>query len=229
MRLVRVVCLSKIMEADMRGRTELAVRLSNDITVTNVNVFSTLTRMKKNIQKTNSDEYKPTIIKIDRAGYHVTINSKQISLGDLRLGYRKALERAEELLKKLLLGYDPDLKIDQIVDCITNTNPGYSMKSSSSDYQDEKFKNGLLAHVMDSANLRDRFFVQGDPCEVNGVTVQKYMALYDDFVKCLLYIIHVGGGMPSRASELATIQRVNLMGGMRNVYFTGSLVMILTT
>lgn len=127
----------------------------------------------------------------------------------------------EVLLNQLLFGFAVDYDNFQVVDDPANNSVGSLMRCTNPSA--ERF----LVHrfFQRGSRVRDQFF-QADG-QLNEQAVNRYIALHDNSCRTLCPLIHLCSGMPARATEINDL-RFSTGVSLRNIYFAGNQVMIVT-
>ena len=84
---------------------------------------------------------------------------------------------------------------------------------------DEKIRSSLLTYILTNEELRRRFILTPNKIEYCATEAMKYLAIYDDYVSHMVILIHIGSGMPARATELETFRIRNGPTTCRNVFY----------
>lgn len=149
----------------------------------------------------------------------VKVDSLVIRLEGLKTGLQELLCSIEKSVRELKLGLEVVISPGQVEDQLWNRSPNYMMRyrMTGTDISSDMV---LLAHILKSAKLREKYF------EADGETLRQsktsaWMLKYDDLQARIFLLVHLVSGMPGRATELVSYRRKNGADGLslRSVYY----------
>ncbi|NBV83685.1 DEAD/DEAH box helicase, partial [bacterium] len=152
-----------------------------------------------------------------------------------RLGeaFRGMCHRFEELLSLLSLGYPFDFETCAFQDRITSweitfeeMNHPHGSGSQVPSRNHEKLM-GLLRHVMSSQRFVASRNAETGECEININPALDYVGWYEEACEVLCALVHIGSGMPARATELCGLKFFDRVS-KRNVFWSGEQLMTVT-
>ena len=170
----------------------------------------------------------------------LTVGSNILSLDDFADGLKEMCDEASRILRRDLL-LDMELSEDQwngVVENITEnlreTRIGHNLFHKRSNPQLADMQDYLFRHICNCSERYQEFFSEEPPSEGLRLPwrekrLQSWFEKANSFVDCLIPLIHILGGGPARAEELATVAILNTKTGMRNVYWMHGSIMLLTT
>ena len=170
----------------------------------------------------------------------LTVGSDILNLEDFADGLKELYAEASRILTRDLM---LDMKfnedqwnqvVEEMSDNLRETSIGYSLFHKRCNPTLAKMQDALLRHMCSSSEIYGEFFSEEPPAEGMHLPwkekrLQKWCEKANAFVDCLIALIHVLGGGPARAEELATLAILNTRTGMRNVYWMHGAIMVLTT
>lgn len=127
----------------------------------------------------------------------------------------------EQLNSTLLLGLSPSpsvVKCKTFFDDFESMEPGYSFTTDPRNKDILKESQALFSHVFNSRELRTEFF-EGSRGGVRPLRLRQYLEQVVAFVERLLFLVHITGGQPARATELNSIHLVNVTTVTRSVFW----------
>ena len=209
--------------ADGSRRVEAMKTLKSFVELDNYNVFSFVCRIQSLAEWVV--KHSDRLPKIARLGdvSDIMIRGSRITADNIRTAYKEAVGKCNALLEELLLGLKPSLKLDLVHDDFAEASVGYRFMAKKDQSENEAICSTLLLHVLCTQSLRQRFVVtvEGGKINFNSSEGNRYLDLYDEYLENLLLVIHIGSGMPARATELETYTVCNGRSSMRTVYFLG--------
>ena len=175
----------------------------------------------------------PRVIWNDENCEELVIDGRRVTVTSFCALYHRLFEETETLLHQVLLGCEvPNFDGLDVVDNLSNTNPGYSFISDSRN-PFSKYRKNLLIQILNPAH-GDRFWF-GELCGKqivwntgkDGIT-----AWIKNCERCLanmFALLHYGAGQPGRGTELGTLTWVNSADRPRSVYWFHGVLNIVTT
>lgn len=148
----------------------------------------------------------------------VVIDGLLVGLDSLQMCYRGVLDQYKTLLDKMMLGLDHRVDISKVYDVPSKRSAGFGMRTDADEKVDLDNKYSLTDHIDRDEALSRRFLV-GEGGEWNAHAARDYLKTYDELQALLLVLIHLGSGLPARATELATYRLLNGSTSQRSVYF----------
>jgi hypothetical protein len=139
----------------------------------------------------------------------VWCNGESISITEIRIVYKNCLVDLEKLIKKLL--FEQNFSDIKVQDNWNNLSIGYGMSFSCE--KEEDFSCSLINYVLKNSN----FFVENSFIP-ESKALHNFRMIHDKFMSILICAMHIGGGMPARATELESIQVIN-SDLIRNIFF----------
>ena len=186
----------------------------------NFNVFSCICRVKSLATRVlNSSNRLPTIARISDS--EVIIRGISVSLDQIRGAYQEALSKCRAFIETLLLGMSHSFA-PSVYDNFSNMTLGFQMMADKNPCLDEQIRSSLLTHILTNEQLRRRFI--SSRSEDSKVVycaneAMNYIAIYDDYMSHMVVLIHIGSGMPARATEMETFRIRNGPSTCRNVFY----------
>ena len=224
MYLAKVCVLEKAMDAPEPDRVEAIIELKKCVEVDHFNIFSFLVSIKglahRVVQSTNRF---PVVSKTsDDNPWNIIIRGIHLRLDQLRHVYSSALAKSKALLVQLLLG------LEFRPNPFDNLALGSRIMADKIPSLDQSIRCSLLRHILATESLRTRFVctVKDDMVQYRAGEVNKYLAMFDEFVENLIVLIHVGSGMPARSTEMETYRIVNGSSAYRTVFFLNGQVFL---
>ena len=221
--------MAEVMSKEPHERTEEAEVLVEFVSVNNRNVFSHLTQLKSFAQKDSASHPREALItEVDDKGT-LQIRGIRCSMAAISLGYRSALNDCLQAQSDLLFNLSVQLDPTEVVDVFPNSSTSFGMVAHKSEAIHSQYESLLLDTVLGDAELRDRFVLEDGSGElhIKREAAAEYLRAYDAFIKSLVVVVHVGGGMPARATELNPYLRLNTSGQFRSIYAAGKRVFFL--
>lgn len=152
-----------------------------------------------------------------------------VTMADLCKAYRVALVNCKELVESLTFGLDLDLHCEDCVESYRNGTIGFSILNT---FPETDFTSKiLLKHMCSDPVLRKKYFLNPDSPDLNSFkpeAVDEYLRSYGQLGENEIVVAHVGGGMPSRSTELETIKIFNGASARRNVFILDRNIFLLT-
>ena len=176
----------------------------------------------------------PQIEWLDDDYQRACINGKAVELDDIRKFVLDRTKAAKmQLEKEILFGHEFKefgYTSAKVMDVLRNRKIGYSFIDSPENGF-IKFKDKLMETLLNDPRISPFFVkrVRGGRIEWNKDGCEKWLKRTKAFLETLMPTIHITYGQPSRGEELATIRVKNQLNGMRGVYMSRGLVMILVS
>ena len=130
----------------------------------------------------------------------VWCNGESISIIEIRTVYQNSLVDLEKLMKKLLFGQS--FRGIKIHDDWNNLSIGYGLSFYCENEED------LSCILLNYAYKNSNFFCK-DTFIPDSKALHNFKIIHDNFINILICAMHIGGGMPARATELESIQVIN--------------------
>lgn len=185
------------------------------------NTFSRLTALKALAHsEVASTPHRAIIHKDEAKPWDIVIDGSRVTATDVRNVYAKVKQRCKVLLKGLLLGMAIP-RMDPI-DNMSDERSGAGMRASRDAGIDQEVHEALIGHILDTPERYAEFVAggEGGRIDYHGARAEVYLRQYDEFVQNYLVLVHIGGGMPARATELTTLTRVNGNSALRGLYLS---------
>lgn len=131
---------------------------------------------------------------------------------------------AEEMVKHLMYGLEPDVNLDQIHDNLANWNVGYSFMTDEHNNLQKEF------HALRTAATS----AEGPRCLINRkfqyrvCRCQDYLRNVDILVQRLFAAVHLTFGLPGRGTEINLVTWANTREHIRNLYVRYGTMLIMT-
>jgi len=186
-----------------------------------LSAFATVTEVKRKASIENACR-KPNISPGLQPGT-VILNGRIFSKQLIVTAYHNLLDAAESLMGDLLLGLDPKIDFERVFD-----NPRESRQIlPSTDPTALRECEEFLINAVTSSPLQETWCIWAEgQFQLRQRKCKEYLEKFYLFVELLLTLVHVGGGMPARATEL-TPYRIRSTGhDDRSVFWFGNLVYI---
>jgi hypothetical protein len=229
--LIKLTILEKVMEGEIEERENMIKSIICYARIDYFNVFSQITGIKRRANRIAKGSNKlPTITFGDgRGGDIMTIYIKgtKVSAEDLRHCYSLGVKKSKGLIEKLLMGLEVKLDSGNIYDNFCNSSVGYQMQANKNVVIDERIRSSLLKYIMENLNLKKEFVVRivEGKIEFDSGKARDYIREYDEYIVNLLVAVHIGSGMPARATELETYCISNGISSIRTVYYNQGQIM----
>lgn len=136
---------------------------------------------------------------------NISVKGVPLSAKRLAVGYHDCLNHATELVLDLLHGWDEGgIDISMLSEEFHKKDVGYSFQ-----YPDWlPPKRNPTVRFLSYLRHKGVLFSGGD-AEPNVEMMRSCLATYDSLMKDILFLVHVGGGMPARGTELCSYMRTN--------------------
>jgi hypothetical protein len=173
----------------------------------------------------------------------LSIDKTLVTLDGLRQLVQTLLREAKNflatkvLLEQRLQEMD-ELEQQHLVDNHRNIQPGYSFLNDP-DNKLQRYRRCLHRAFLTSPAIADKFITTssssssgraiGSGVEYNKDACRAWLTTTGKFLDMLTTLIHIGGGQPARAEELATLLIRNTSHTQRGVYCMHSTIMLCTT
>ena len=220
--LLKLSVLETVAESPPQDRIDVAQSLRSWVAIDDFNVYSFICRMQALARKVaQSDNRLPIITRLrDDDPLDVIIHGVSLTCDQLRMVYRQALSRCKTLLEDLLLGLT--WSAENVYDNFGNRTVGFQIMADRNASNDVVVRSSLLKHILCSEELRRRFVLSignGNKVLYRSSEATNYLNVYDEYIENLLLVVHVGSGMPARATELETYRVKNGPSTSRNVFY----------
>jgi hypothetical protein len=177
----------------------------------------------------------------------LSIDGTLVGLDGLRGLIQKLLDAAKQFLAHEVLFGQRLAEMDELVqqqqqqhffDVHQKKEPGYSfLDDPRNELQQRRYKDCLLRAFLTSPLTVERFVGSGSrradedggDIEYNKDGCRAWLVKTGQFLDMLTALIHIGGGQPARAEELATLRIRNSSYGLRGVYYANDTIMLCTT
>lgn len=196
-------------------------------------VYETIIGYHVLIKSLSVDESKPrVIIKSGFGSQNSTlfINGSEMDLNTISTVYANALHSLKSLLSTLLFQQphliDLDLKLESVVDNVTDTTVGLHLLHEKMNPYQSSLKTTLLLSLLSNPQLCSHFF------NTSGFKVQSvnsYLKQQEDFITLFHFAMHVSCGAPPRVSESTTFTFANTQDDCRSVYWVYDKIMLLAS
>ena len=230
--MAKVSILEAVMDREERSRVAAMDELKPLVEVDNYNVFSFLCRVQALARRVlASSNRMPCVLSGLCVGqqdpWKVIVGGITLSLDSLQAAYHKSLAKCQTAMQTLLLGAE-GIQISSINDNLVSSPHIMAHKDSLVDHD---CRCSLLRHILDNEGLKARFVsaINADNVvQYSSKEAQRYLEDWDDYIENMLLVIHLGSGLPARATELETLRIVGGESAKRSIFFVDGLVMLLT-
>ena len=225
--LAKVSVLEVVMEREERQRMAAMEELKPLVELDNYNIFSFLCKVQGRARRVfcTSNRIPMILSSIDENDpWKIVVGGVSIHAEHLQNCYQLALSKCQALMDKLLMGVPP-LSLSTVFDNFTT----FSIMSHRDPVVDKATRCSLLKHVLETPLLTERFVlgVQADIVQYVAKECQVYLDLFDEYINHMTLVIHLGSGMPARATELETYRLLGSRSSKRSVYCTEGVVFFL--
>jgi superfamily II DNA helicase RecQ len=143
----------------------------------------------------------------------ICYNGVVVDLRDLASGYGSYLEKAKKLLSALSLGVDTQVSMNDLSENFSNV----ALEHKGGDEVTMRLLNTILSNpqLFESAVA---FFSQEKKVVFKESFWKSYLKLHNELEQCLTALIHLGGGMVGRGTELETFRFTKVNGFARHVF-----------
>ena len=148
----------------------------------------------------------------------IIIKDVRISKRMLQSVYRNLLNEVEEVQGRLLLGASGTFDIEKVFDDVSRTSRGTKIEPSKDPHDCALARGRILRRIEDDEELC-RVWCSADPVSLNARPSILYLERYAKYMELLVCLIHIGGGMPGRGTELPQYRICDVDGNDRSVYF----------
>ena len=219
MYMCRLATLSHVTELHPHDRTDAAKAVVECLKPGVGKSFANLILLKSIAHaEVVSTSKAPLIVADPMDPMKIEIAGCPVSAADIRNAYKKALQRSKQLLNQLLIGMRAPVLTP--TDMLSDERSGEGMHAHPDLGIHRKIQASLLEHVLNDPEMKARFIASHDADGVEFVEseVLRYLRIYDEYIENLLMLIHIGSGMPARATELTTLTRLNGCTALRGLY-----------
>lgn len=166
----------------------------------------------------------------------VFVGQTHLSYSSLRRGYQKGLDEGIRLSKELLMGLDIPIDPTMVHDQRNDFRIDGMLMASRDPEQAQRVRHSLMNHVLLNPTLKAKFFDDVAEESAHGgestlimkeEAVKKCLRLHKRLMRVLLFLIHVGGGSPARATELTMLHLANSLSAKRSVNISGDRLVLL--
>ncbi|KAJ2790096.1 hypothetical protein H4R20_007072, partial [Coemansia guatemalensis] len=162
----------------------------------------------------------PRVIYVD-GSHHMAMDfdNKRVSLSTIADGYRQALDHIDYLFDKLLCGFvvaDGIFKPSQLVDQPANDAVGTGFLSHN-EVKIGGLGTQLYGHLL-TRNAINLDAHTGTDASMDGAKTQQWINRAAELLDHILFAVHIGGGQPARAPELASLLYNNLPSLFRSLH-----------
>eukprot|EP00731_Ephydatia_muelleri_P032353 Em0023g860a len=209
------------MDREERSRVAAIDELKPLVEVDNYNVFSILCRVQALARRVlASSNRMPCVLSGLCVGqqdpWKVIVGGITLSLDSLQAAYHKSLAKCQTAMQTLLM-------------IIWSVAPHIMAHKDS--LVDHDCRCSLLRHILENEGLKARFVsaINADNVvQYSSKEAQRYLEDWDDYIENMLLVIHLGSGLPARATELETLRIVGGESAKRSIFVVDGLVMLLT-
>jgi hypothetical protein len=183
--------------------------------------FATVAEVKKRASRENACR-KPNISPGLQTGT-VILNGRTFSKLLIVTAYHNLLDAAESLMGDLLLGLDPKIDCERIFD---NPHESRQILPSTDPTVVNEFEEFLI-NAVTSPPLQETWCIwRKGKFGLRERKCKEYLEKFYLFVELLLNLVHIGGGMPARATELTPYRLRSTGNDDRSVFWYGNHVYI---
>lgn len=125
----------------------------------------------------------------------------------------------------------PPIPWDSIQDNAREETLGYSFLESLYQAAGESTRTWAIAHIWNRPELRARWYGRSKRPDTapDSQALSAYAESIDQMLEHLTILIHLGGGLPARSTEILTLRHRNTApGGTRNIFIDRGMVMLVT-
>lgn len=193
------------------------------VTVDNYNVFSTLCQLTA-LAKTDAESRPrpPAIQKLGDGQFKILATTAEACKGDFIDTFSEATRAVGSSIEKLLMGLRPPESFPDLYEDLGDVSNGFRFRAHKHPATAKLMEDALMHHVIGSDPLYKRFF-DGQGKMIRSA-VEELIRDYDEYMEAMLMVVHLGSGLPARATELASLQRINGPSSKRGMFFYNKLV-----
>ena len=169
----------------------------------------------------------------------LAIGPNLLNLKDFADGLKDLCAEASRILRRDLLldmglvEEDWQSIVQGMMENFRETRIGHSLFHKRANPKLADMQSLLFRHICSSASIYGEFFSHkashtGEAPSWNEQRLQGWLRKAESFLDCIIPLVHVLGGGPARAEELATIALLNTETGTRNFYWMQNTVMLIT-
>lgn len=151
------------------------------------------------------------------------IANKEVSKDDLQKTVRQAIENCYTLLNsKILMNFNMNIPAT-IPDEPRNTNANFCFLQHKDNQELVENSKLFNKHILDKGMFLRQDLAESDNTPpFNMSAVENWLHEVQAFTKLIVFLVHVTGGLPGRATELAALQVRNTAVSQRHVMFVGN-------
>lgn len=150
----------------------------------------------------------------------VIVNGQPVSRENIRLAYSHLLSEAEALQESLLLGANADFDLAEVIDTRA-TLRGAMIQPSADSVRSDEIRQRILLRVEGDEELRGEWLDvnnAGQP-QLRSRKAMDFLESYAKYLEMLVPLVHIGGGMPARGTELVPYRICDTGNGDRSVFW----------
>jgi hypothetical protein len=221
MYLCRLAIVQDVAARPRQQQTQRIGLLRSSLDVDSSNSFSCLALLKANAHSEVRSTARPPIIVPGLTPFQVEIAGHAVSLDSIRNAYARALFKCKEIQAERLL-LDMDLPTFRPCDNMSDERQRRGILADPDEGIDERIRASLFSRVLGDPVLRRRFLVTGEDGQIvfNRANAQLYLRDYEEYLANLLLVVHIGSGMPARATEITTLTTLNGPTSLRGLYYS---------
>ena len=182
----------------------------------NFNVFSFVCRVKALAKHANLHSNRlPLIVQLSNDPFDIIVRGVGLQAEQLRVVYRRALDRCHFLVQQLLLGLNTSIENPH------DTLHGSRIMANKNNHRDEAIRCSLLTHVLSSHSKIVHSISDEMDVVYHSSEASAYLQTYTEYLQNMLMVIHIGSGMPARSTEIETYRLQDGRSNKRNVFYMG--------
>ena len=156
-------------------------------------------------------------------------NGISFSLDVVQSTFKSILLKLTTIQSAILNGFQPSLKLDLIIDKVSNNANGYKMQYTEDLIVNQNLSCSLVNNFWATGKLNEYIYGKRNGSFIwNMKKVKEIFNLYNEFIEYLLVLIHMVSGMPARGTELATYSISNGPLSLRTVRYSNEQIYFVT-
>lgn len=184
------------------------------------NVFRMIAGIKTQAMGLSNGE-KPNLLNlISESPLELAHGNYHLSIPSLQKGFRNSLLEMKSLQQKLVFGNEISIDESRISENMAMEKSGWRFEYGTSD-EERKLKSTLLSFVNTSDSLWSNFFGKTSSGEIfaRPAAYAKYLGLYMEYQRALLFCVHISAGPPGRITEEVVLRITNGPSSYRSILF----------
>ena len=148
----------------------------------------------------------------------ISVAGKPIGKHDICRAYRTLKNEAAEVLKKMCFGSFPDIVN---VNLITDDVHAFEVEPFADRQACDACRSFLMSQMESNPELCMKWLVLSPDgtTQINRLQGSQYIEMYAEYMDIIIALIHLGGGMPARGTELETYRICQGNGNDRSLYW----------